>query len=199
MKFLLALLVLAFFSCKDDHAGHDHSSHEGHDHAAHDDHSGHDHGEHEGHEHGDHEGHDHAKEFKASLKKSDEKEPHVHGSNCTHDHAKLVAPNGGTVIRLGGDAAILELVLDKATGELKVFPFILDGVKTSAVKLEQTELVFNLKEPKLSLTLKANEAGVFSVVKEELKSIEKFEAETGLLEVEGLPFDGSLISYPEGN
>jgi hypothetical protein len=187
MKYLLSLLVvISFLSCKDEHAGHDHS--------------GHDHASHEGHDHGDHEGHDHGDVKNTSKDQSkDSKDEHIHGADCGHNHVRVEAPNGGTLIKLGGDAAVLELVLDQATGELKVYPYTLEGVKTTLVKLEQEELVFNIINPKVSLSLKANEVGIFEVQSDALKTVTKFEAETGMLEVEGLPFDSTVISYPEGN
>ena len=206
MKYILSLLVaISFLSCKDEHA--DHDDHAGHDHATHadhDDHEGHDHAthaDHDGHEgHDDHEGHDHG-EYKAplSLKQATAKDEHVHGVDCGHNHVRVEAPNGGALIKLGGDAAVLEVVLNQTTGELKVYPYTLAGVKTTLVKLEQEELVLNITSPKTSLSLKANEAGVFEAQSDDLKSVSKFEAETGMLEVEGLPFDNTIIPYPEGN
>ena len=120
---------------------------------------------------------------------------HVHGPGCKHKHFELKAPNGGTLVKLGGDAAVIEVLLDNNTGELKVNVF--DGLAKEQLKIEQKELKLKIQD--VFLALKADEQGVFKVTSDILKGMQRFEAELGELEIEGLPFDGTLISYPEGN
>ncbi|WDE96689.1 hypothetical protein PQO03_01750 [Lentisphaera profundi] len=108
---------------------------------------------------------------------------------------ELKAPHGGALMKFGGDAAVLELVIDHKSGEMSVYFY--DGLAKEQLKLEQTAL--NLKINTLNITLKADEKGVFRLKSEIIKGLKKFQGTVGKLEVDGLPFDGVPIYYPEGN
>jgi len=173
MKFLIfSMLLLGLVSCYDDHADH----HKKEDKSHHDEklsqkEDGHD--EHHDHDHGHHHG------------------PGGH----THGDYELKAPNGGALTKLGGDAAVLEVLLDNKIGEMKIYLF--DGEAKNQLKIEQKKLNLVIKD--LTIALTADEEGVFRVANEKLKGLQKFDAEVAALEIEGLPFDGVTISYPEGN
>jgi hypothetical protein len=186
--FTLSLCLILITSCHDDHAehkGHDHgaahalqkTSSDDHEHGEkchHNQDDGHHHGH--GHHHGDH-GHHHG--------------PGGH----THGDYEVKAPNGGTLVKLGGDAAVLEVLVDKNTGLMTVYFY--DGEAKEQLTLDQKEL--NLELNNNTITLKADDNGVFTTTSDLLKGLDKFDAQVGELEVEGLPFDGITVPYPEGN
>ncbi len=192
MKKILTLLILSsfLFSCKEQAAeksgGHD--NHSGHDHVAHD---------HVSHEHDgeccDNEAHQHQEEDEEET--AEQECPTGCGKCKDRQQFKLKAPNNGTLIKLGGQAALLELVLNKQTGQLKVYVY--DGLAEEQKILEQKTLILKLKS--VSLVLKANSEGVFSLTNKLLKGVDKFKATTGPLAIDGLPFDGTPILFPQGN
>ena len=168
MRFFTVLVcLLLFFSCKENGD----NAHAGHDH------DGHDHP------------HEEVKKDKAA------EELHVHGPGCKHEHFKLEAPNGGTLMKLGGDAAVMEIVIDHKTGSMTVYFF--DGLAKEKLTLEQKQLKLAIKT--VNITLKADENGVFRAKSDIIKGLKKFEGTIAELEIDGLPFDGVPIYFPEGN
>ncbi|MDD7983370.1 hypothetical protein PQO01_00185 [Lentisphaera marina] len=108
---------------------------------------------------------------------------------------ELKAPNGGALMKLGGDAAVMEIVIDHKDGAMTVYFY--DGLAKEQLKLDQAQL--DLQINTINLTLKADEKGVFRLKSDIIKGLKKFEATVDKLEIDGLPFDGVPVYYPEGN
>ncbi len=114
---------------------------------------------------------------------------------CKRGDCEIISPNGGTLMKLGGDAAVMEIVIDHKDGAMAVYFY--DGLAKEQLKLEQTQLALNIKT--MNISLKADEKGVFRLKSDVIKGLKKFEATVDKLEIDGLPFDGVPVFYPEGN
>lgn len=90
--------------------------------------------------------------FATGCSRSDSHAGHDHGDSHTH-----TAPNGGVIVELGDHQFNLELLLDRATGELVVF--VLDDHAEDAVRVEWPALTLRFTAPverELTLTATAN-------------------------------------------
>jgi hypothetical protein len=117
---------------------------------------------------------------------------------CQRGDCEITAPNGGALMKLGGDAAVLEMVIDHNAGEISVYMY--DGLAKEQLKLEQKDIRLSIDAAqKLNIILKADEKGVFRAKSTIIKGLKKFQGTISELEVEGLPFDGTVVYYPEGN
>ena len=141
-----------------------------------------------------------AKEVVAVEKKASE-EAHC-ASGCpscgVKESFELKAPNGGALMALGGDVAVLELVVNHKEGAMAIYMH--DGLAKKQITLEQEKVSLTINAAqKLKINLKADENGVFRARSDIIKGLKKFEGTITELEVDGLPFDGTPVYFPQGN
>lgn len=125
-----------------------------------------------------------------------------------HEHR---APHGGTLVAFGDEFAHIELVLDPAKGSLAAF--VLDGEAERGVRVEQTTIRLSIEPEARGARLALSLGGVpnvltgesvgntseFRATHEQLRGLQRFEAEIARIEVKGRVFENVRFHFPEGN
>jgi len=132
--------------------------------------------------------------------------PAVAGAPSGHEHA---APHGGTLIELGEEFAHVELVLDRATGE--VTAYVLDGEAEKPVPVAQPSLAFSGRAGGQAFTFElaavarrltgetVGNTSEFRGRSKELRGADRFEASLTAITVKGRAFSPVAFRFPEGN
>jgi hypothetical protein len=137
------------------------------------------------------------------------RKPPANGTGAEHEHR---APHGGTLIELGEEFAHVELVLDRAAGQITAY--VLDGEAEQPVRLEQASLTLTLSDlppagGETDVILQAVEnvltgetvgrTSQFRGASDRLKGVERFRGVVADVSVRGRTFTSVAFRFPEGN
>ena len=123
-----------------------------------------------------------------------------------HEH---VAPHGGTAVELGEEEFHLELVLNRASGQLTAY--VLDGHLENFTRIQAPSFEIEAKVAEdtrvLVFTAVANQStgekvgntSMFEVTADWLKSVASFEGKLKKLEIQGKRYSDVVFGFPRGN
>jgi len=122
-----------------------------------------------------------------------------------HEHK---APHGGALVEFGEEFAHLEVVVDSGSGQLT--GYVLDGEAEKPVRIEQREVVIDVRKPTaLKVTLKAvassltgekvGDTSQFEGQADGLKGLKDFDATVLKITVKGKEFSSVEFNFPKGN